>query len=125
MKHWAVNILLALAAVLAPAKAMLSTALMLVLVDLITGIMAARKRGDPITSAGLQRTVVKAFIYEIAIILGFLTEVYLLDHSMPVSNIIAGLVGLTELKSCLENLDAVGGGGVLKQVIDKLGSKNQ
>ena len=124
MKDWAVNVALALLAVFAPAQGMMITALMLVVADLITGILASKKQKKRITSAGLQRTIVKTFVYETAIILGFLTEVYLLNHSMPISNMIAGLIGLTELKSCLENIDIIGGKGLLKQVIGKLGSKN-
>ena len=124
MKDWAVNVGLAILAVFAPAGGMMATALLLVMADLITGVLAARKQKKRITSSGLQRTVVKTFVYETAIILGFLTEVYLLNHSMPISNMIAGLIGLTELKSCLENIDIIGGKGLLKQVIGKLGSKN-
>ena len=124
MKDWAVNLTLALLAVFAPAGGMMATALLLVMADLVTGLLAARKQKKRITSSGLQRTVVKTFVYETAIILGFLTEVYLLNHSMPISNMIAGLIGLTELKSCLENIDIIGGNGLLKQVIGKLGSKN-
>jgi phage-related holin len=124
VKDWAVNIGIALLAVFAPAGGMMATALMLVMADLLTGLLAARKQKKRITSSGLQRTVVKTFVYETAIILGFLTEVYLLNHSMPISNMIAGLIGLTELKSCLENIDIIGGSGLLKQVIGKLGSKN-
>jgi phage-related holin len=124
VKDWAVNVGLAILAVFAPAGGMMATALLLVMADLITGVLAARKQKKRITSSGLQRTVVKTFVYETAIILGFLTEVYLLNHSMPISNMIAGLIGLTELKSCLENIDIIGGKGLLKQVIGKLGSKN-
>lgn len=125
MRTLALNLLMAIAAVLAPAQGMISAALFLITADLITGLVAAHKLGKPITSAGLQRTVVKIFLYESAIILSFLTETYLLNHSIPAASIVAGFVGLTELKSCLENLDVIGGGGVLKQVIEKLGSQNK
>lgn len=111
-------------AVFAPAKAMILTSLALVLVDLVTGVLAARKQGQPITSAGLRRTISKLFIYEIAILLGFLTQHYLTGDIIPVSNIIAGFVGLTELTSCLENLNTIGGGQILKAVLNKIGSVN-
>lgn len=124
MKHVGLNIILALAAIFAPAAGMLGTAFALVMFDLVSGILASRKQNIPITSSGLQRTVVKCLVYEISIALAFITEVYLFNHSMPVSNIVAGLIGVTELKSCFENIDIIGGGDLLKQVINKLGSKN-
>jgi len=122
------NLLKALAlsviAVFAPAKAMIISSLALVLMDLVTGILAARKQNIPITSAGLRNTVSKLFIYEIAIMLGFLTQHYLMDDVIPCANIIAGMVGITELTSCLENLNTIGGNNILKAIIDKLGSQN-
>ncbi len=125
MKQTLINLVMAVCIVLAPIQSMLSTVLFLIATDLVTGVLAARKSKIPITSAGLQRTIVKCFLYQSAVILAFLTENYLLNHSMPVTNIVAGFVGLTELKSCLENLDVIGGGGLLRQLVEKLGSKNQ
>lgn len=115
------NIGIATLAIFAPAKAMILTSLILVLMDLISGLLAARKQGIPITSSGLKRTVVKLAIYEIAIILGFITQQYLIQSdAIPVANIIAGFVGITELTSCLENLNILGGNSILQMVIDKL-----
>lgn len=124
MKPYLIHLLLATVAVFAPAQGMLTTALLLIVIDLITGILASKKQGKKINSSGLQRTIVKLLVYEISIMLAFLTETYLLNHSIPVSNIVAGFVGITELKSCLENLNVISGGDLLKQIVDKLGSKN-
>lgn len=111
-------------AVFAPAKAMILTSFALVMIDLITGVLAARKQGIPITSAGLRRTISKIFIYEIAIVLGFLTQHYLTGEAVPVANIIAGFVGLTELTSCLENLNIISGNELLATILAKIGSAN-
>lgn len=124
MKHWLFAAILSLAAVLAPAKAMIISALALVLADLLTGVVASLKQRQRIASAKLQRTIVKLFIYELAIVLAFITEVYLLDGQIPASKVIAGYVGITELTSCLENLNIIGGGTLLRDVIKKLGSRN-
>ena len=113
-----------LLAVFAPAKEMILTCLVLIAVDLITGIMAAKKTGQPITSAGIRRTISKVFIYETAIMLGFLTQKFLLADSVPVTNMIAGVIGLTELTSVLENMNRIQGDNVLKSIIDKIGSTN-
>lgn len=117
--------MLSILAVFAPAKEMIFTSLVLITVDLITGILAARKEGTPITSAGLRRTIVKLAVYEGAIILGYLTQRYLTTDAVPVANIIAGFVGITELTSCMENLNKISDGKILKVLLEKLGSINQ
>ena len=124
MKEMAIKTGLTLLAVFAPIKAIMITVGVLIISDLILGTVAAKKRGEVITSAGFRRTVVKGFVYQSAIILGFLTEKYLLDGAMPVSKIVAGLIGLVELTSCLENLNAINGSPIFKKLIEKLGSQN-
>ena len=121
MKTWLINLMLTLTAVFAPAKGMVMTALLLVVMDMVTGILASRKQKTPITSAGLGRSIVKTLVYEGAILLAFLTQQYLTGPEVPVSNIVAGLIGLTELKSVMENLSfIVSGGSLLSSIIDKL-----
>jgi len=44
--------------------------------------------------------------------------------AIPAANIVASFVGLTELKSVLENLESIRP-GLLKQIIERLGSQNQ
>ncbi len=111
---------LSLLAVFAPAKAMILSSTCLVLVDLVTGVLAARKRGEAITSSGLSRTIAKLVIYELAICLAFLTETYLTGTAIPVANIVAGFVGITEMLSCMENLNDISGTDLLKALIKKL-----
>lgn len=124
MKHFLINIGLSLLAVFAPAKSMILSSLFLVLLDLVTGLMAARKQNIPITSSGLRRTISKIAVYEIAILIAFIAQQYLIKE-IPVANIAASFVGLTELTSCLENIDIIGGGGLLKKLISNLGSDNK
>jgi len=101
------HLLLALIAVFAPVKAAVLTAIVLVLADLITGLMAAHKRGDPITSSGIKTTVAKIMLYEVAILLGFLVQHYLTEGILPVCNLITSVIGLTEITSILENLQTI------------------
>lgn len=116
---------LAIIAVFAPAKAMLLTVLVLVVVDLIVGIMAARKRKERITSRGMRRTITKLFIYEVAIGLAFLTQAHLTGDIIPVSNIVAGLVGITELTSVMEKLNALSGDKLLQAAINSISSSTK
>lgn len=112
--------LVTLQAIFQPAQAMILTVLVLIVCDLVTGILAARKQGKPIRSAGIGRTVVKLVIYELAICLAFLTETYLTGPSIAASKIAASLIGTTELLSVLENLNVLSNGDLLKSIIDRI-----
>jgi len=118
-------LIIAILVVLAPAKSMVIASLAFIGIDLITGILAAKRRGDRLTSAGLKRTIVKVFVYESAILLGFIAETYLIMGVIPVAKIISSFVGVTELKSVLENIDEIGGGDLLKTLLKQLSGPNE
>jgi hypothetical protein len=124
MKEWIIKVLIAGCAVLAPIKAVLITVGILIFVDLVTGIVAAKKRGEKIKSAAMRRTISKVLIYQTAVITGFLLETYLLDGVLPVSKLVAGVIGLVEFKSVLENSNIILGEDIFKSLISKLGSEN-
>lgn len=117
-------LLVALLAIFAPAKSMILASLVMVLIDLLTGLIAARKRQEPITSSGLKRTIIKIAVYEVAILLAFLAETYLILDVLPVAKVVSSFVGITELKSIYENLNEIGGGDLLKSLISKLNGPN-
>lgn len=120
MKDKAVLLLLSIISVFAPIEGVVLTVLCLVLVDMLTGCIAAHKRSEPITSRGLRRTLVKILLYELACVCAFLCETYLTGSLLPVLKMLTTLIGLTEMKSIYENLDSISGGQLFKQVIDKL-----
>jgi hypothetical protein len=124
MKTWLQGIIVSLAAVLAPIKAMMITAGVLIFVDLVTGIWAALKSGEKISSAKLRNTVSKAVIYQIAIISGFICEKYLLDGALPISKLIAGVIGMVEIKSVLENANKIFDKDIFASIVQQLGSSN-
>lgn len=124
VKDFITGLLVSCVAVFAPIKAVILVTGLLIFADLITGILAARKKGQKITSAGLRRTVTKIFIYNAAIMLGFLAETYMLDGFIPVSKIASGLIAVVELASLYENLNVLHGSNIFKQLIDRLGSIN-
>lgn len=111
-------------AIFAPIKGMLYTTLVLIAFDLITGILAAIKRKEPITSSNLRRTLSKLVIYESALMLAFGVEHYLSDI-IPFIKTVAGMIALVELKSIYENLGEIGGDPLLKTLAAKIGSENQ
>ena len=124
MKEWLLRIMLASVAALAPIHAVMITVGILILADLVTGIWAAIKRGEKITSALLRRTVSKILVYQTSVITGFLVETYLIAGILPVSKLVAGVIGLVEFKSILENGNTILGHDLFKTVLARLGSEN-
>lgn len=124
MKEWLMAILLSCVAVLAPIKAVLVTVGILILADMFTGMYAAKKRGEELSSAAMRRTLSKMLVYQGVVILGYLLEANLMDHLMPVAKIVASAIGMVEFKSILENSNSIVGTNIFKAVISKLGSDN-
>lgn len=114
---------LALVAVFAPAKAVLITVMVMTMADLVSGLLASKKQQIPITSFGLKRTVLKVLVYEVATLLAFLVGMYLVPEELPIMKMVTGLIGITELKSILENLDIIAGGSFFRSLTDKLQSR--
>jgi predicted transcriptional regulator len=114
-------LLLAILAIFSPLKPAILTVGVLVLSDMVTGIIAAKKRKEQITSAGLRRTLAKLIIFECALLLGYLTEMYLTGNLIPVSKIVAAFIGMVEYKSMLENLNEINGESIFTSLINKLG----
>jgi hypothetical protein len=121
---WSKAVGLATLAVLLPIKAMVLAALALILLDAVVGTWAAKKRGEKITSAGLRRTISKMLIYSICLISGHVVGVFMLGGLVPVASLVAGAVGVVEIKSVLESAQEILGIDLFRAVIDKLGSKN-
>lgn len=114
------SLFLVIVSVFAPAAPVLGTILALVVLDLITGLIVSHKAGITITSAGLKKSVLKLCVYLVAALSAFLVGQYLTGPLIPVLNIVSGLIGITELKSVLENLDMISGGSAMKSVISAI-----
>lgn len=119
------SLLLSLFAVFAPIHAVIAVVVALVLADFVTGVMAAKKRKEKITSNGFKRTVGKLALYEAGLCLAFLVQQYLTGDLFPASKIVSALVGLTELKSILENLDTINGEPVFSSVVARITQKQE
>lgn len=126
MRPWIAKLALATLAVLAPIRGALLAAAVLVAADLVSGIAASVKRKEPVKSNGIRRTLAKILVYELVIVLGFIVEAYMFGELFPIVKILAGMIGLAEFKSVLENLEDITGMPLLKTLIDKLtGMENQ
>ena len=122
--NWLKILVIAAFAALAPIHGIMGAAGALIIIDLTVGIMAARKRQEPITSSALRRTVSKIVIYELAIIAGFLLQHYMLSDELAVTKLVASAIGMVEVKSIIENLDAVNGAPLFANILSLLGSDN-
>lgn len=120
---WLESGLLSIAAIFMPIKGLLIATGVLIFADLITGILAARKKNIPISSAGLRRTLSKILVYETALCLAFIAEHYISDI-MPFIKMCSAMISVVELKSIYENMNTASGQELLKAVIDKIGSDN-
>lgn len=116
---------LSILAIFAPIKPAIITVGVMVALDLITGVWAANKRKEPITSNGLKQTVMKLMVFQIALITGFLTEKYLTGDLVPITKIIAAFIGLVEYTSMLENLNEINGQPIFKSIIKKIGKDSE
>ena len=124
MKEWLHGLLVSSIAFLLPIKLVIITAGVLIFADLITGIFAAKKRNERITSAGLSRTVAKLAVYQTVIVTGYMLQINLLSNVIPVINIVGGVIGMVEFKSIIENANTILGTDIFKEVIAKLSSSN-
>jgi hypothetical protein len=122
---WLKAVAVSLFALLAPIHAVMAVTGAMIFIDLATGVLAARKRKEPITSAALRRTVTKIVVYQTGIITAFLCEHYLLSDSLPIIKLAAAAIGLVEMKSISENLNELNGAPIFATLVKALGSQNQ
>ncbi len=116
--------LITLLSVFAPVKEVLFTTFIIVMVDALLGLIASKKAGRPITSRGFKTTSIKLTLYELAICLAHLVSVYLTGEDVPALKIVSSMIGITELKSCLESMNEISGGSFMRAIIDALGSRS-
>lgn len=91
---------------LAPVHAILASVFVLILADLFTGIWAAKKKKEKISSKNLKKTIVKLFVYECVIVMGFICQTYLVTI-LPLVSMTASVIGLVEFVSFLENVSTI------------------
>lgn len=123
MENFLKSIFVAIVAVLTPIHAVMISVGFLIFADLFTGILAAKKAGEKITSAGIRRTISKMFVFQVAVISGFVVETFI-GVPLPIAKIVASAITLSELVSVLENVQKITGENIFAKVIKKLGSDN-
>lgn len=93
----------------------------LLIADFITGVMAAKKRGEKITSKGWRRTAVKIWIYAMAIVLTqYLKVTFIKDWDINLARSVALFIVTIEAKSIDENFEELTGISLLSKIINKI-----
>lgn len=116
--------IISVCAVFAPIKGAIITVGVVIIVDLITGIMAARKRGEKITSKAYTKTIAKMAKYQTALLTGYLIEVYLIGGIVPISTIVTSAIGFGEAISLYENLNTITDNKIFSNLVTNLKSLN-
>ena len=86
----------------------------LIVLDIITGVWASKKRGEDIDSKKLSRSISKAIMYPFAIILAHLCERFL--HEIPFVKGVTFLLIIVEGKSLDENMKDILGFSFFKYI---------
>jgi phage-related holin len=113
-----------------PIRSFLLTAALLVIFDSITGILAAKKRGEKVTSRGFSRMISKMLVYFSAILAAAaMQSVFFSDSkieflpNLPLVYLVSASICVTEFLSLRENAEAITGVdilGGLKKNLSKL-----
>ena len=112
------------AAYLAPVVPALITCGLLVAVDTITGIIAAKSKGESIQSKMLYRIAPKLIVYNLLIITGYAVQQNMGIKWIPFTDISTGVIALIEFKSILENVSKLIGKDVFEYIKDLLNKRN-
>jgi len=91
-----------------PIKHFLIFTIFVVFADTVTGIMAARKRGEPITNKGLYRTSQKVVVYFVGIMI-FEGAKNTFSLPLNITYMVAFTIATTELYSISENIKSMTG----------------
>jgi len=120
------GLLASLIALLAPINTVLYSVLFLVFVDNIIGIIAyfydnhirfrfwSWRSWTHISSEKLGDTLVKTLVYMLLIISGFVIDMFLIQTDMMLfTKAFSGAIALREIKSVVENVETIAGGGLI------------
>ena len=117
--NWFVKIFMFGLAFCMPIKDFAYISIIFVLADLITGIWAALKRKEKLTSKGIRKTLGKLLSYLTIIMLVHLFERFIMETDyLHLVNIVTGVIVLAEFKSITENLESITGNKIFTKIYE-------
>jgi hypothetical protein len=90
----------------APLALMYHTFFFAVMLDMITGMIASKKRGEKIESRKMRKTILKLLVYILVASAFYMFQMAVMP-AVPFINLVFGLIIITELKSMTENCDII------------------
>jgi len=114
------SILASIIGVIAPLKAIVFIIVAAVFIDFGLAIYNAWKKGIPITSRKMYKTIPKLLIYISVILIVYYSNIYIFEVPMDLHKIVGGFILLTEFKSIDENINLILGFSLFSQLTDLL-----
>lgn len=105
-------------AYLAPVNVIFHAIWFFLVVDLITGIWKALKKGEAIRSYGLRRTIEKFLFYTLSVVVVWVVDKTFLGCHSHLASIIGGYIALTEVISIFENIAEITGHNIFLKIKD-------
>lgn len=118
------TILTSILSIFAPIKGIILIIIFAVLLDFIFAIYNAYKKGIPITSRRMYKTIPKLLIYLSVIIVIYYGNLFVFEIPMDLHKIIGGFILITEFKSIDENIKLILGFSLFNQLADFLSRGN-
>ena len=113
--------------ILIPVQPLMVVTSIMIAMDFLTGVWKNLKKGEKFSSSKMSNTISKMVLYQIAILTGFLLEIYIIPI-LPVSKIVAGFLATTEFQSLIENIGEITGidiwGNIKKHFVKKSDNDN-
>ena len=106
--------------VIAPLKAIVLIIIAAVFIDFSLAVYNAWKKGVPITSRKMYKTIPKLLIYISVILIVYYSNIYIFEVPMDLHKIVGGFILLTEFKSIDENINLILGFSLFNQLTDFL-----
>lgn len=121
-QSWVIQLTLVLITFFTPILTAMIAVGLLISIDTILGVLAARKNGESVTSKKFGRIITKALVYELLVIASHLTQVYLFPI-VPFVNITLGFLAITEFLSIGENVSKITGTNFIGYFREQLDTK--
>lgn len=95
----------------------------LIILDFIFGIMAAKKKGEKINSKRMSDSIVKILVYQLLIISAQIVHLYLVPEWLPLLGITLAFLGLVEFFSISESFTTITGKNFIKFIREYIKGK--
>ncbi len=105
---------------LLPTYEMIGVTIFLLLLDYITGIWAAYKRGEVISAKKMGVTITKMMLYMIGIIAAYVVQHNIAGDDIKVMMVFTTLISVREFKSIIENIETITGAKIWSYIVSQI-----